>query len=137
MKTQFCLFAVSVLVCAGCHKAEQIEKPNTAPLPKISVESDTTQPAPAAKEGENVAPPAPGEEGPPPAADMRTQVDDSAIDAETINSMLADFRSETRKIPKTMDDLVKWKLLPAVPKPPPGKQYVIDGRGVVKLVDAK
>ena len=127
MKTTISLLAASALALAGCHKAGQIEKPNTAPLPKVSIDGEASTPAPAA-----VSANAPESSNPPPpdapAAEPQqlTASEEMSLVPESLNSVLRDYYDAESRVPKDLEEMVQLKLIPRVPTPPPGKKYVID-----------
>lgn len=48
------------------------------------------------------------------------------MDVESLNTILGNYIVATDKVPKSFEEMVKLKLLPRVPTPPPGKKYIID-----------
>ncbi|MBI3874547.1 MAG: hypothetical protein HY300_00955 [Verrucomicrobia bacterium] len=55
-----------------------------------------------------------------------------------MNSILSDYMSESRKTPKDMEEMVRLKLIRAIPAAPPGKKYVLDqNKRRVILVDLR
>ena len=138
MKTQIYLMALAALVVAGCHKAEQIERANTAPLPKISVDGDAAKPADAPQQSAaaepaeatapvrekpgSTAPLAPGEEAP---VGGRENMD---LGLGSLNNALQDFLAAFDRPAKQLDELVQAKMIPRLPTPPVGKKYSIDTR---------
>ena len=48
------------------------------------------------------------------------------MDVESLNTVLGDYIASKDRIPKNLEEMVRLKLIPHVPKPPPGYKYEID-----------
>jgi len=48
------------------------------------------------------------------------------MDLNSLDSILQDYANASGRVPKTFQEMVDLKLIPRVPQPPAGKQWVID-----------
>jgi hypothetical protein len=129
----FCL--VGLFVVTACRKKSD-------PPP-----SSEDQPAPAAAEPgkplslipDNAAPPPPtvpsveNAAAPPDVPEGTSR--EQPMDVESLNTVIGDYIASKDRIPKDFAEMVRLKLLPRAPTPPPGYTYEIDqirGKVVVK-----
>jgi uncharacterized lipoprotein YajG len=60
------------------------------------------------------------------------------VDLAALQNAIQLFQAQEDRLPTSLDELVRQHYLPAVPKPPPGRQLLYDPRsGAVRLVTAK
>ncbi len=78
-------------------------------------------------------PPVPGDPAPVKPAPATRSLFDGQDDSEIVaglTSILKSFQGEMQKAPASLEELVKFGFLDAVPKAPEGKQYVINSESL-------
>ena len=114
MKALACCIALS-LVLAACRRQPAPEPPTTsAPAPPVAA-----SPGPLAAPAPGVAPAA---KEPQP-------------DLAALTQALRAYVQKEKKVPQSLDPLVRAGFLPAVPAPPAGKRFVIDAKKLEVSVD--
>jgi hypothetical protein len=113
---QLCL--VFCLGFFGCGKKPTPPEPAVVP----------SAPAAVSIQAENAPPPPPPVSSPDgtPAPEAPQGPREVPMDVESLNTILGNYIVATDKVPKSFEEMVKLKLIPRVPTPPPGKKYVID-----------
>jgi hypothetical protein len=127
------LLASIVLIAGfamGCRKAAEPAGAESKPAPTgASVAALTENAPPPPPPGGVPAAAITGEEG----AGNGPRV--QPMDVESLNTVISDYMAAKERIPKDFAEMVRLKLIPHVPKPPPGYKYEIDqvrGKIVVK-----
>ena len=58
------------------------------------------------------------------------------MDLDSLNTLLNRYVTATERVPKTIEEMVKLKIIPRVPPAPAGQKYVIDPRKIeIRLVN--
>jgi len=105
-----CLFVCLSLLTA-CGKKEDEGAPTVAARPEKKVKAVTTESKKTAAPVGDA--PAPGE--PVPFTPMKT--------VEALDLVVADFVTQYRRTPDTLDELIQKKLIPRLPPPSPGMRF--------------
>jgi hypothetical protein len=116
MKWHLALLLIVSLAYVGCGKKEQGPAAREVTAPKPLENNDGAAPPPP----DPTAPPA---DAPPP---QPTEGGDPPRPVETLNSQLSEYLANGGKMPSTMEELARLKLVPQIPAAPPGKKFVID-----------
>jgi hypothetical protein len=131
----FCLTSTVcfAVVFAGCGKKPAADTGDaSAPAPSapttVSVGDDSAAPPPPPPVAAPTEPAAPRPDGPP---------QEENVDGLTqITRAIQSFAISNERPPKDLNELVKAKLIPALPTPPPGKKFLYDpSRMSIKLVN--
>ncbi|MFA6546585.1 MAG: hypothetical protein WCS99_19370 [Limisphaerales bacterium] len=104
---------VSLLSACGKKKEEDAGTVSAQPAKKAKPAADATGDKKAAKAP--AASTAPDEAAPPPYVPMPALLE--------LDAQVANFITQFRRVPDNLEELVRMKVIPRLPQPPPGKRF--------------
>lgn len=116
------LVGAAALLAAGCRKSAQ----SPPPTPQTTNASQSV--SPAASESQPAAMNSSHAQTAPKS--------NAAPDLRPLNSALLDWRMQHRRVPANFEEFAASANI-KIPPPPPGKKYIINGKGLISLVNAK